>query len=164
MKARRIALWLAIPTLMVIVAITLLPRAYLVNDDAGLGEYLRKGVFTPWMSPLLVRALSSIYAWQPDVPWYALYLYLLIIVTGAVLMHTCSELVDPRPGWGHTATLIGAIALGAHHIVLAVGITWTTVAISAGGVGVAALVAHVQRCQVTGTPVSRVRCLIYGML
>ncbi len=149
---------------MVVLIAALLPRAYLVNDDPGFALYLRLGTFTPWMSPVLNQGLVQLYQVSPDVPWYGLYLYALIIASGAVLIHSCIELVDRRPGFGQIATRIGAIMIVASHIILAIGVTWTTVSISALGTALVAFVAHLQSCQATRTPASRLRGLIYGLL
>ena len=97
-------------------------------------------------------------------PWYGLYVYGLIIATGAVLVHSCRELVDPRPGLGRIATSIGALLLVSSHVILAVGVTWTTVSISAQGTALVAFVAHVASCPANGRRVSRLRALIYGLL
>lgn len=160
----RVAIAIGLSAAMVVVIAWLWPRIYLANDDIGFTEYLRKDMFTPWISPILARALGGVYQQAPGVPWYGLYQYAIIIATGAVLIHTCLELVDPRPGLGRVATLLGAMVLGASHAILAIGITWTTVSIAALGTAVAAFVAHVQRCQAAGRPVSRRRALIYGLL
>ena len=163
-QLRRAALALGVSTAMVVMIAWLLPRAFLVNDDSGLILYLRSGVFTPWISPILVRALSAAYDHSPEVPWYGLYQYALVAVSGAVVIHTCMELVDPRPGPGRVATLLGASALGASEVIIAVGLTWTVVSIIAVGTGMAALVAHLHVCQVTGRKASVPRALGYGLL
>lgn len=149
---------------MVVLIAALVPRIYLANDDIGFTEYLRKNTFTPWISPILGRAFGLAYQSAPDVPWYGLYQYLIIIATGSVLIHTCIELIDTRPGTGHTATVMGAIVIGASHAILAVGITWTTVSISAIGTGGAAFLAHLLQAQATRTKVSNRRAVIYGLL
>lgn len=164
MKLRRIALALGGSTAIVVLIALLLPRAYLVNDDPGFALYLRLGDFTPWMSPVLNQALVSSYQMAPDLPWYGLYLYLLIIASGAVLIHTCIELIDQRPGHGRVATRLGASMLIASHIILAIGVTWTTVSISALGTATVAFVAHLQTCHATKVPASRLRALILGLL
>jgi hypothetical protein len=149
---------------MVVMIAWLLPRAFLVNDDSGLILYLRSGVFTPWISPLLGRVLSAAYDHSPEVPWYGLYQYALVAVSGAVVIHTCMELVDPRPGPGRVATLLGASALGASEVIIAVGLTWTVVSIISLGTSMAALVAHLHVCQATGRKASVPRALGYGLL
>jgi hypothetical protein len=98
------------------------------------------------------------------VPWYGLYQYALVALSGAVVIHTCMELVDPRPGPGRVATLLGAGALGASEVVIAVGLTWTVVSIIALGTSMAALVAHLHVCQATGRKASVPRALGYGLL
>lgn len=148
----------------VVLIAALLPRAYLVNDDPGFVLYLRLGAYTPWMSPALNRALVTSYELAPDVPWYGLYLYGLIVASGAVLIHTCIELVDRRDGYGRIATLLGGLVLVASQIILAIGVTWTTVSISALGTALVAFVAHLQTCQATGTKASWGRAMIYGHL
>ncbi len=163
-QLRRVAIALCGSTALVVLIATLLPRAYLVNDDPGFVLYLRLGAYTPWMSPLLNRVLVSAYQLAPDLPWYGLYLYGLIIATGAVLIHTCMELIDSRHGLGSIATRIGAVMIVASHIILAVGVTWTTVSISALGTAMVAFVAHLQTCQSTGTRASPLRALIYGLV
>src|SRR3954463_12673083 len=130
MKLRRVALALAVSTAMVVLLAALFPRIYLANDDIGFTEYLRKNMFVPWISPILVRALGFAYEQAPRVPWYGLYQYVVIIATGAVLIHTCAELIDQRPGIGRIATLLGALVISASHAILAIGVTWTTVSIS----------------------------------
>lgn len=161
---RRIAIALGGSTAIVVLVALLIPRAYLVNDDPGFALYLRLGDFTPWMSPVLNQALVSSYQMAPDVPWYGLYLYALIIASGAVLIHTCIELIDHRPGLGRVATWLGASMQIASHIILAIGVTWTTVSISALGTATVAFVAHLQSCQATGTKASRLRAVILGLL
>jgi len=163
-QLRRAALALGISTVMVVLIAWLLPRAFLVNDDPGLIGYLRSEVFTPWISPILVRALSAGYHHSPEVPWYGLYQYALVAVSGAVVIHTCMELVDPRPGPGRVATLLGAGALGASEITIAAGLTWTVVSIIAVGTSAAAMVAHLHVCQATGRKASVPRALGYGLL
>jgi len=160
----RVAVALGGSTAMVVLIAALLPRAYLVNDDPGFALYLRLGTFTPWMSPVLNQALVSGYQVAPDVPWYGLYLYALIIATGAVLIHSCIELVDRRGEYARISTSLGALLLVASHIILAIGVTWTTVSISALGTALVAFVAHLQTCHATRTPASRLRSLIYGLL
>ncbi len=164
MKLGRAATALAVSAAMVLVIAALFPRTYLANDDIGFTEYLRKDMFAPWISPILVRAFGFAYQEARGVPWFGLYQYAVIVATGAVLIHTCTELVDQRPGLGRVATLLGAMVLGASHAILAIGITWTTVSISALGTAAAAFVAHAQLCQAAGTAVSRLRALIYGLL
>jgi len=164
MKLRPAIVALGISAVMVVVIAAVFPRTYLANDDIGFTEYLRKNMFAPWISPILVRGFGFAYQQAPRVPWFGLYQYAVIIATGAVLIHTCVELVDQRPGLGRVATLLGAMVLGASHAILAIGITWTTVSISALGTAAAAFVAHAQRCQASGVPVSRLRALIYGLL
>ncbi len=149
---------------MVVLIAALLPRAYLVNDDPGFAMYLRLGTYTPWMSPVLNKSLVELYQASPDVPWYGLYLYALIIATGAVLFHTCLELIDKRDGLGRVATLLGAMMLVASHVILAIGVTWTTVSISALGTALVAFLAHLQTCQAAKTRASPIRALIYGLL
>src|ERR1051325_10300151 len=102
-QLHRAVLALGASTAIVVMVAALLPRAFLVNDDSGLVLYLRSGVFTPWISPLLVRALSAAYRHNAEVPWYGLYQYALVALSGAVVIHTCMELVDPRPGLGQVA-------------------------------------------------------------
>jgi len=121
-------------------------------------------VFTPWISPVLVHVLIAAYRHSPDVPWYGLYQYALVAASGAVVIHACMELVDSRPGPGRVATLLGAYALGASEIIIAVGLTWTVVSIVALGSSMAALVAHLHICQVTGRRASVRRALCYGLL
>ena len=164
MTRHRAAMSLAVSAAMVVLLALLFPRIYLANDDIGFTEYLRKDMYAPWISPILVRALGWAYQEAPRVPWYGLYQYAVITVTGAVLIHTCTELVDPRPGLGRVATLLGALVLGASQAILVIGITWTTVSISAVGTGVAAFAAHALRCQASGTRVSGSRALGYGLL
>jgi len=161
---RRVALPLSISTAMVVMIAAFLPRAFLINDDPGLILYLRSGVFTPWISPPLVRVLIAAYRHNPEVPWYGLYQYALVTLSGAVVIHTCMDLVDPRPGLGRIATLLGASALGASEIVIAVGLTWTVVSIISLGASMAALVAHLHICQATGHKASVPRALGYGLL
>jgi hypothetical protein len=163
-QLRRAALALGISTAMVVMIAWLLPRGFLVNDDPGLIHYLRNGVFTPWISPILVRVLIAAYHHSPDVPWYGLYQYALVAVSGAVVIHTCMELVDPRPGPGRVATLLGACALVASEVLIVVGLTWTVVSIIALGTSMAALVAHLHVCQATGRKASVQRALGYGLL
>lgn len=163
-QLRRAALALGVSTVVVVMIAWLLPRAFLVNDDSGLILYLRSEVFTPWISPVLGRVLSAAYHHDPEVPWYGLYQYALVAVSGAVVIHTCWELVDPRPGPGRIATLLGASALVASEVVIAVGLTWTVVSIIAIGTGAAALVAHLHVCQTTGRKASVPRALGYGLL
>jgi hypothetical protein len=162
--SRRVALALGTATAMVAAIAALVPRGYFANDDIGLTEYLRKDLFTPWISPILVRAFGFAYQVAPGVPWYGLYLYALIIVAGAVLIHSCIELMDPRPGLGRIATRLGAVMLGASPAILTIGITWTTVSIYALGTAVAAVIAHAQTCQAAGRPMSRLRSVVYGLL
>jgi hypothetical protein len=161
---RRVGIALAGSTAIVVLVAALLPRAYLVNDDPGFVLYLRLGVHTPWISPVLNWALVSLYRLSPDVPWYGLYLYAVIIATGAVLMHTCMELIDRRPGFGRVATWLGAIMLCVSHVILAIGVTWTTVSISALGTAMVAFVTHLQTCRRLEVPASRLRAAIYGLL
>jgi hypothetical protein len=163
-RLRRVAFAVGASAAMVLTIAALVPRSLLANDDIALTEFLRKDVFTPWISPILARALGFAYGAAPEVPWYGLYLYALILATGAVLIHTCIELVDRRPGFGRLATWIGASLVGASHAILVVGITWTTVSISAIGTAVAAFVAHAQTCEAAGRPASRLRTLTYGLL
>lgn len=161
---RRVAIALGGSLALVVLVAALLPRGYLVNDDPGFVLYLRLGAYTPWMSPVLNRALVAAYQLAPDIPWYGLYLYALIVATGAVLFHSCMELVDVRPGLGAVATRLGAVMLVASHLILAVGITWTTVSIAALGTATVAFVAHLQTCHARGTRASPGRALIYGLL
>jgi hypothetical protein len=163
-KRQRALVALAISLAMVVGLAALFPRIYLANDDVGLTGYLRHGTFTPWLSPILVRVLSGAYRLAPDVPWYGLYQYALIVATGAVLIHTCAELVEERPGPDKSITLFGGLALGAGHAIIVVGITWTSVSISALGTALAAFVAHAQICEGTGKPMSWLRASIYGLL
>jgi hypothetical protein len=163
-QLRRAALALGISTAMVVMIAWLVPRSFLINDDAGLTHYLRNGVFTPWISPILVRVMVAAYHHSPEVPWYGLYQYTLVAVSGAVVICTCMELVDPRPGPGRVATLLGASALGASESLIAIGLTWTVVSIFALGTSMAALVAHLHVCQATGRKASVVRALGYGLL
>jgi hypothetical protein len=163
-QPRRIAIALGVSATMVVLIAALVPRAFLVNDDPGLILHLREGTLTPWMSPVLSRAFASAYQATPDVPWYGLFQYALLVASGAVLLHTCIELVDRRPGFGNVATLIVAIMLGASHIIVIVGITWTTVAMDALGIALVAFVAHLQSCQLSGTRASPLRGAIYGLL
>ncbi len=161
---RRAALAIGLSTVMVLVIAALLPRVFLANDDIGFTEYLRKNTFTPWISPILSQGFGFAYQQAPGVPWYGLYQYIVIIATGAVLIHTCTELVDRRPGIGRTVTWVGAAVIAASHTILVSGITWTTVSISALGTAVAAFVAHALVCQAEGTRMSRLRALLYGLL
>jgi hypothetical protein len=154
----------AISLAMVIVMVTLFPRVYLVNDDVGFTEYLRKNTFTPWISPPLVRVLAFAYEHVPGMPWYGLYQYALIVVIGAVIIHTVTELIDQRPGVSRSITLFGAVVLGASHAIVIRGITWTAVSISALGTGLGAFIAHALTCHVAGKPMSWSRALLYGLL
>ena len=163
-QLRRAALALGVSTAMVVMIAVLVPRGFLINDDPGLILYMRNGVFTPWISPLLVRVLIAAYHHSPEVPWYGLYQYALVAISGAVVIHTCMELVDPRPGPGRVATLLGASALGASAVLIAIGLTWTVVSIFALGTSMAALVAHLHVCQATGRKASVLRALGYGLL
>ncbi len=162
-QLRRVVIALAVSTAMVVLIAALLPRAYLVNDDPGFVLYLRLGMFTPWMSSVLNWVLVALYRLR-DLPWYGLFLYALIVATGAVLIHSCLELIDQRPGFGRVATLLGAMVLAASHAILAIGVTWTTVSISAMGTALVAFVAHLETCRATGARVSIVRAVIYGLL
>lgn len=160
----RVAMAIGLATAMVLVIALLIPRGYIANDDIGLVEYLRANTLTPWISPILSRTLGLAYAQAPSLPWWGLYLYGLIVVTGAVLFHTCAELIERRPGLERKATWLGAVVIGASHAILVVGITWTTVSIAALGTALAAFVAHAQLCQAAGRPMSWPRALIYGVL
>jgi hypothetical protein len=155
---------LAISLAMVVLIATLFPRVYLVNDDVGFTEYLRKNTFTPWISPPLVRVLAFAYQQVPGMPWYGLYQYAVIVFIGAVLIHTVTELIDQRPGVNRSITLFGAVVLGASHAIIIRGITWTTVSISALGTGLGAFIAHALVCHATGKPMSWKRALLYGLL
>src|SRR5262245_7938039 len=163
-QLRRAALALGVSTAIVVIVAGLLPRSFLVNDDPGLTHYLRNGAFTPWISPILVRVLIAAYRLAPEVPWYGLFQYALVAVSGAVVIHTCMELVDPRPGPGRFATLLGASILIASELLIAVGLTWTVVSIFALGTGTAALVAHLHLCHAPGRKATVVRALGYGLL
>jgi hypothetical protein len=163
-RVRRVAFALGVSAAMVVVIATVVRRSYLANDDIALTEFLRKNMFPPWVSPILARTLGFAYDAAPDVPWYGLYQYALIIVTGAVLIHTCTELVDHRPGFGRITTLLCAIMVGASHAILAITITWTLVSISAVGTALAAFVAHAQLSQAANAPASRSRAVVYGLL
>jgi hypothetical protein len=154
----------AISLAMVVVLATLFPRVYLVNDDVGFTEYLRKNTFTPWISPPLVRVLAFAYQHVPGMPWYGLYQYAVIVVIGAVIIHTVTELIDQRPGVSRTITLFGAVVLGASHAVIIRRITWTAVSISALGTGLGAFIAHALTCHAAGKPMSWSRALLYGLL
>src|SRR5215813_1166191 len=112
-KVRRVVFAVCVSAAMVLTLAAVVRRSLLANDDIALTEFLRKNVFTPWISPILAQALGRAYQAAPEVPWYGLYLYAVIIATGAVLIHTCSELVDLRPGVGRVATSVGAIMIGA---------------------------------------------------
>ena len=70
---------------------TLWPRRYIANDDIGFTKLLRQGAFVPWISPILSRTLSWAYARVDGVPWYGLYLYGLVVYSGAVLFHALFE-------------------------------------------------------------------------
>lgn len=161
---RKVGFALAASAALVVLVAWLVPRAYLVNDDPGFALYLRAGADAPWMSPVLSWALLSAYKLSPDVAWYGLYLYAVIIATGAVLIHTCIELVGNHSESGQVATRLGALVLCASHIILAIGVTWTTVSISAMGTATAAFVAHLQTCHAAKTRGSPVRAAIYGLL
>jgi hypothetical protein len=161
---RRVVIAIGLSLAMCVVIAALFPRVYLANDDIGFTEYLRKNTFTPWISPILSRGFGFAYQEAPGVPWYGLYQYALIVATGAVLIHTCTELIDQRPGAGQIATWVGAVVIGASHAILVIGITWTTVSISALGTAAAAFVAHAQICQADDRPVSRLRAVVYGLV
>jgi len=64
-QLRRAALALGVSTAIVVLIAWLLPRNYLVNDDPWLTQYLRKGLFTPWISPILVLVLIAAYHASP---------------------------------------------------------------------------------------------------
>lgn len=164
MKHRSVLVALGISLAMVVALATLVPRVYLVNDDLGLSAYLRANTYVPWISPILVRALGFAYQEVPALPWYGLYQYALLVATGAIVIHTCLELVDPRPGTGRMLTMLGAVLLSANHLMLAAALTWTAVAISSTGTAVVAFVAHALRCQASGRPLSWPRTLIYGLV
>ena len=161
---RRVALALGVSTAIVVLIAALVPRGFLVNDDPGLTLYLRNGMFTPWISPILVRVLIAAYHYNLEVPWYGLLQYALVAVSGAVVIDTCLALLDPRPGVGRIATLLGAGAIIASEILIAVGLTWTVVSISALGASMVSLVAHLHICQTTGRAPSVPRALGYGLL
>jgi hypothetical protein len=161
---RRIVIAAGLSLAMLVVLAAGFPRIFLANDDIGMTEYLRKGAFTPWLSPVLAAGFRAGYQYAPSVPWWGLYQYALIWLTGAVLLHSLLELIDPRPGLGQVATRLGGLVLGASHAILVIGITWTSVSISALGTGAAAFVAHALHCQATGRPISRRRGLIYGLV
>ena len=163
-QLRRIALALGASTAIVVLVAALLPRGFLINDDPWLTLFLRRGVFTPWISPVLVRVLIAAYHHSPAVPWYGLYQYTLVALSGAVILHTCLELIDPRPGLGRITTLLGASALVASEVLIASGLTWTVVSILSLGASFAALVAHLHLCQTTGRRASLPRALGYGVL
>ncbi len=163
-ELRRVAMSLIISAGMVLLIAALLPRSYLANDDVGFTEYLRKNTFTPWISPYLSLLFRGAYQQAPGVPWFGLFQYALIVTTGAVLIHTCTELIERRPGVGQIVTSLGALVIGASHAILVIGITWTTVSISALGTASAAFVAHALLCEATGRRMSPVRALIYGLL
>src|SRR5262249_46968618 len=107
---------------------------------------------------------SAAYRLSPGLPWYGLYQYAVVAASGAVVIHTCMELVDPRPGPGRVATLLGACALIASEVIVAAGLTWTVVSIIALGVSMAALVAPLHICQATNRRASVLRALGYGLL
>jgi hypothetical protein len=161
---RRVLVALGISLAMVVVLAALIPRVYLANDDVGFTDYLRRHEHAPWMSPVFVWLLSSAYRVTSSVPWYGLYQYLAVALTGAVLIHTCLELMDPREGEGRSVTRLGGLVLGASHAILCVGLTWTTVSISACGAGVVGFVAHAHLCQASGQRISWVRGLVYGLV
>lgn len=163
-QLRRVALALGISTAIVVMIAWLLPRSFLVNDDPGLVYYLRNGVFTPWISPVLVRVMIAAYQYNAEIPWYGLYEYALVAISGAIVIHTCLEIVDPRPGPGRIATLLGASALVASEVLMAIALTWTVVSIVALGTSMAALVAHLHVCQTTGRKASVLRALGYGLV
>jgi hypothetical protein len=163
-QVRRVAIALGVSAAIVILVAAMVPRAFIVNDDPGLVVTIRLGAYTPWMSPVLNRLLVWLYESSPEVPWYGLYCYAVIIATGAVLIHTCLELIDGRGGVGRTATWLGAGMLAASHIILAVGITWTTVALGALGTSLVAFVAHLLTCQARQERPSWRRAVIYGVL
>lgn len=164
MKLRGVGIALGVSTAMVLLIAAVVPRNFLANDDIALTEYLRKDMVTPWISPLLAQALGFFYQEAPGVPWYGLYQYAVIVATGAALIHTCIELIEHRPGFGRIATMLGAMVICASHAILAIGITWTTVSISAIGTAVAAFAAHVLVSHAAKKPALRLRALVYGLL
>lgn len=161
---RRVLLALGIATAIVVLVVTLVPRSYIANDDIGFTEYLRTNLGAPWISSILARGFGFAYAHASGVPWWGLYQYALVVVIGAVLIHTCLELIDQRPGLSRKVTWIGAVVLGASHAILVIGLTWTTVSISALGTSMVALAAHARLCQVAARPMSSARSLGYGVL
>jgi hypothetical protein len=163
-KGRRISIAIGVATAIVVVLAALLPRSYIVNDDIGLTEYLRSSYDAPWLSPILARGLGLAYDYAPGLPWLGLYEYALIIATGAILIYSCIELIDRRPGLARYATRVGAIVLVVSLGTLATGLTWTTASIYALGTATAAFVAHIQVCHTAGQPLSRLRSLGHGLL
>jgi hypothetical protein len=164
MSRHRVVAAIGISAVMVVLIAWLLPREYLANDDIGFTEYLRQNTFTPWISPPLVRAFCFAYQVASNVPWFGLYQYAVIFATGIALIHTCLELVDLRTLLGRAITCVGAVVVIASHAILVVGLTWTTVSISALGTALACFVAHVQNCQAAGSRISLARSLLYGLL
>ena len=163
-SGRRIALAIGLATALVGVIAALIPRGYIANDDIGLIDYLRADALTPWISPILSRGLGFAYQQAPDLPWWGLYQYGLLVASGAVLFHTCGELIERRPGLARKATWLGAVVIVCSHAIVVIGITWTTVSIASLGAALGAFVAHALLCQVSGQPMSRLRSVIYGLV
>ena len=164
MTRHRVVAAIGISAVMVVAIAWLLPREYLANDDIGFTEYLRQNTFTPWISPPLVRAFCFAYQVASGIPWFGLYQYVVVFATGVALIHTCLELVDLRTPLARAVTSVGAVVMIASHAIVVVGLTWTTVSISALGIALACFVAHVLNCQAIGARISRVRSLLYGLL
>lgn len=92
------ALGLAIvSTVYICVGIWLTPRGFLVNDDTGILDFIVHGEPSPYNGILFTAPLHFAYQALPGIPWYALTLYALLILSLFLWLMLLKRVF--RPGW-----------------------------------------------------------------
>jgi hypothetical protein len=82
----QILLSILISGLFVMFVLAIFPRAYGFTSDVGIVLCIRENIQAPYISAVLSRFLSKAYGLSREIPWYALYVYGLLVLTLAVIL------------------------------------------------------------------------------
>lgn len=129
--------------------------AYETNDDVGMMA-LASGLFRTEASPFLLfthisigYALEALYAWAPDFPWYAAYLYSVQVLAWTLVLHALLTLYRPREALLFFLAIFAMI--GAH---VAMKIQFTSTSILLGSASAFYFVSMVHRSRPRALPVA----------
>lgn len=102
----------------------LLNCKYLINDNALILEYAKRGLPIPYSGMLFLKLLHLAYSTTPDMPWYGLSLYALHVVCVFLWLWFFSRVI--RPWWLACIMVLGFLG---YYLVFLIYLDYTSTAV-----------------------------------